>query len=269
MSEASAGDVLQRMDRVLEDLPGGRARLRQGRPLLDTDRSRPRWRCSRRSCSSARRSEWPTGESWEALVSKLDAAMRFTGMPNVWWMPIQTRTEMLATGVRSPLGIQVLGPDLRGHRPRGAPDRGGAAGGAGHAQRLRRADRRRPLPRLRRRSRRGRALRPERRGRGGRDRDRHRRQDGRPRPSRGASATRSPCATPATFAPASPTSSGCWSRRRTARRFRSASSRASSRATARRCCATRAGGSTRTSSPTPSGRSPTTSTTRAGWSPSG
>jgi Cu(I)/Ag(I) efflux system membrane protein CusA/SilA len=34
-------------------------------------------------------------------------------MPNVWWMPIQTRTEMLATGVRSPVGIQVLGPDAR------------------------------------------------------------------------------------------------------------------------------------------------------------
>jgi Cu(I)/Ag(I) efflux system membrane protein CusA/SilA len=33
-------------------------------------------------------------------------------MPNIWWMPIQTRTEMLATGVRSPLGIEVLGDDL-------------------------------------------------------------------------------------------------------------------------------------------------------------
>src|SRR5262249_34945696 len=58
--------------------------------------------------------EWPPGESWEALVGKLDASMRFTGMPNVWWMPIQTRTEMLATGVRTPLGIQILGPDLDG-----------------------------------------------------------------------------------------------------------------------------------------------------------
>jgi Cu(I)/Ag(I) efflux system membrane protein CusA/SilA len=33
-------------------------------------------------------------------------------MPNIWWMPIQTRTEMLATGVRSVLGIKVYGPDL-------------------------------------------------------------------------------------------------------------------------------------------------------------
>ncbi len=39
--------------------------------------------------------------------------MQFAGMPNVWWMPIQTRTEMLATGVRSPLGVLVLGPDTK------------------------------------------------------------------------------------------------------------------------------------------------------------
>jgi Cu(I)/Ag(I) efflux system membrane protein CusA/SilA len=60
------------------------------------------------------RSQWPKGEDWDELVKKLDEAMQFTGMPNVWWMPIQTRTEMLATGVRSPLGIQVLGPDIQG-----------------------------------------------------------------------------------------------------------------------------------------------------------
>jgi Cu(I)/Ag(I) efflux system membrane protein CusA/SilA len=39
--------------------------------------------------------------------------MQFAGMPNVWWMPIQTRTEMLATGVRSPLGVLVLGSDTK------------------------------------------------------------------------------------------------------------------------------------------------------------
>ena len=41
--------------------------------------------------------------------------MQFAGMPNVWWMPMQTRTEMLATGVRSPLGVLVLGRE-RPHR---------------------------------------------------------------------------------------------------------------------------------------------------------
>jgi len=39
--------------------------------------------------------------------------LRIPGFPNIWWMPIQTRTEMITTGVRSPVGIKVLGPDLK------------------------------------------------------------------------------------------------------------------------------------------------------------
>ena len=57
-------------------------------------------------------SEWRDGMTWDALISEMDAAMQFPGMPNIWWMPIQTRTEMLATGIRSTLGIKVFGPDL-------------------------------------------------------------------------------------------------------------------------------------------------------------
>ena len=58
------------------------------------------------------RSEWRKGLQWDDLVKQMDQKLHFPGMPNVWWMPIQTRTEMLATGVRSPLGIQVFGDDL-------------------------------------------------------------------------------------------------------------------------------------------------------------
>ena len=57
-------------------------------------------------------SEWRDGMTWDRLISEMDAAMQFPGMPNIWWMPIQTRTEMLATGIRSTLGIKVFGPDL-------------------------------------------------------------------------------------------------------------------------------------------------------------
>jgi Cu(I)/Ag(I) efflux system membrane protein CusA/SilA len=42
----------------------------------------------------------------------MDQALSFPGMPNVWWMPIQTRTEMLSTGIRAPLGIKIYGDDL-------------------------------------------------------------------------------------------------------------------------------------------------------------
>jgi len=51
--------------------------------------------------------------TWEKLVSEMDEKLQFPGMANIWWMPIQTRTEMLATGIRSNLGIKVFGPDLK------------------------------------------------------------------------------------------------------------------------------------------------------------
>jgi copper/silver efflux system protein len=58
------------------------------------------------------KSEWRDGLTWEALLQELDQRMQYPGMPNIFWMPIQTRTEMLSTGIRSPLGIQVFGDDL-------------------------------------------------------------------------------------------------------------------------------------------------------------
>jgi Cu(I)/Ag(I) efflux system membrane protein CusA/SilA len=58
------------------------------------------------------KAEWRPGLTWEALIAEMDAKLQYPGMPNVWWMPIQTRTEMLATGIRSPLGILVFGNDI-------------------------------------------------------------------------------------------------------------------------------------------------------------
>jgi Cu(I)/Ag(I) efflux system membrane protein CusA/SilA len=57
------------------------------------------------------RSQWRHGVTWDSLVQEMDAKLRYPGMPNLWWMPIQTRTEMLATGVRSQLGVKVFGDD--------------------------------------------------------------------------------------------------------------------------------------------------------------
>ncbi|HSG64830.1 MAG TPA: CusA/CzcA family heavy metal efflux RND transporter, partial [Gammaproteobacteria bacterium] len=57
--------------------------------------------------------QWREGLTWDGLIAEMDRAVRIPGMPNIFWMPIQTRTEMLATGIRSSLGIKVYGPDLR------------------------------------------------------------------------------------------------------------------------------------------------------------
>lgn len=56
---------------------------------------------------------WRSGMTWDLLLDEMDAKLRIPGFPNIWWMPIQTRTEMITTGVRSPVGIKVLGSDLK------------------------------------------------------------------------------------------------------------------------------------------------------------
>jgi len=51
--------------------------------------------------------------TWDKLLAEMNQNVRFPGMANIFWMPIQTRTEMLSTGFRSNLGIKVFGPDLK------------------------------------------------------------------------------------------------------------------------------------------------------------
>ena len=58
--------------------------------------------------------QWPRGMTWEKFLAELNMNLRTPGMANIFWMPIQTRTEMLTTGFRSALGIKVFGPDLQG-----------------------------------------------------------------------------------------------------------------------------------------------------------
>src|SRR3989441_369757 len=56
--------------------------------------------------------QWRPGMTWEKLIAEMNEKMKTPGMANIFWMPIQTRTEMLTTGFRSILGIKVFGPDL-------------------------------------------------------------------------------------------------------------------------------------------------------------
>jgi Cu(I)/Ag(I) efflux system membrane protein CusA/SilA len=58
-------------------------------------------------------SEWRPGMTWDALIAEMDEKLTLPGMANIWWMPVQTRTEMLTTGLRSNLGIKIFGPDLK------------------------------------------------------------------------------------------------------------------------------------------------------------
>ncbi|MGA2963922.1 MAG: CusA/CzcA family heavy metal efflux RND transporter [Candidatus Korobacteraceae bacterium] len=55
----------------------------------------------------------PDTISTEALVSKMDRALRLPGVTNAWTMPIKARIDMLSTGIRTPVGIKIYGPDLK------------------------------------------------------------------------------------------------------------------------------------------------------------
>ena len=107
------------------------------------------------------REQWRPGMTLEKLQADMDAQLQFPGFPNVWTQPIRNRLDMLLTGIKTPVGIKILGPDLERDSAARRRDRAGAAAGAGHAQRVRRARRAGLLHRHRHRSRRDRAARAD------------------------------------------------------------------------------------------------------------
>ena len=58
------------------------------------------------------RDEWRDGMTSEKLRAELNRTVQYAGLTNVWVMPIKTRIDMLATGIKTPVGIKVAGPDL-------------------------------------------------------------------------------------------------------------------------------------------------------------
>lgn len=59
------------------------------------------------------RDQWRSGMTTEKLKKELDSLVKFPGLTNAWVMPIATRIDMLATGIKTPVGIKVAGPDLK------------------------------------------------------------------------------------------------------------------------------------------------------------
>lgn len=58
-------------------------------------------------------SEWRDGMTVDKLIQEMDKALQFPGVSNAWTMPIKARIDMLATGIRTPVGVKVIGPDLK------------------------------------------------------------------------------------------------------------------------------------------------------------
>jgi Cu(I)/Ag(I) efflux system membrane protein CusA/SilA len=112
MSVTEAQRILQIQDRVLRGFPEvERVFGKAGRATSPTDPAP--LSMVETTVVLKPESAWRPGMTFEKLKDEMNDALRIPGMPNIWTMPIRNRIDMLATGVRTPIGIKVLGPDLK------------------------------------------------------------------------------------------------------------------------------------------------------------
>jgi Cu(I)/Ag(I) efflux system membrane protein CusA/SilA len=111
MSIAEASRLMQVMDRELKSFPEVASVFgKNGRAETPTDPAP--FGMVEATVVLKPRDQWRPGMTWDRLVAEMDRKLHYPGMPNIFWMPIQTRTEMLSTGIRSPLGVAVFGDNI-------------------------------------------------------------------------------------------------------------------------------------------------------------
>jgi Cu(I)/Ag(I) efflux system membrane protein CusA/SilA len=110
LSAAKAGELLQLTDRMIRTVPEvahvfGKA----GRADSATDPAP--LEMFETTVTFKPRDQWRPGLTPEALRAELDAAVKVPGLSNLWVPPIRNRIDMLATGIKSPVGVKIAGPD--------------------------------------------------------------------------------------------------------------------------------------------------------------
>ncbi len=111
LSAAKAGELLQQTDRLIRTVPevagvfgkAGRAESATDPAPLEMFETAIRLKP---------REQWRPGMTPDKLVEALDRAVQVPGLSNIWVPPIRNRIDMLATGIKSPIGVKVSGPDL-------------------------------------------------------------------------------------------------------------------------------------------------------------
>jgi len=111
LSAGKAGELLQQTDRMIKAVPEvARVFGKVGRAETATDPAP--MEMIETTIQFKPRSEWRAGMTTDKLVEELDRSVKVPGLSNVWVPPIRNRIDMLATGIKSPVGIKVSGPDL-------------------------------------------------------------------------------------------------------------------------------------------------------------
>ncbi|MGH8444116.1 MAG: efflux RND transporter permease subunit, partial [Solimonas sp.] len=111
LSAGKAAQLLQQTDRILKSFPevqrvfgkAGRAETATDPAPLEMFETTIRLKPG---------NEWRAGMTTGKLIAEMDAALKIPGLGNVWVQPIRNRIDMLATGIKSPVGVKVSGPDL-------------------------------------------------------------------------------------------------------------------------------------------------------------
>ncbi len=113
LSSGKAAQLLQQSDRMIKSVPEvahvfGKA----GRAETATDPAPIEM--FETTVTFKPRDQWRPGMTMDRLRAELDAAVKVPGLTNLWVPPIRNRIDMLATGIKSPIGIKVSGPDIEG-----------------------------------------------------------------------------------------------------------------------------------------------------------
>jgi Cu(I)/Ag(I) efflux system membrane protein CusA/SilA len=111
LSADKASQLLQQTDKVLMQFPEvERVFGKVGRAETATDPAG--LEMFETTIKFKPRSEWPSGKSQDQLIEEMNAALQIPGLSNLWVQPIRNRIDMLSTGIKSPVGIKIAGPDL-------------------------------------------------------------------------------------------------------------------------------------------------------------
>nr|WP_294888163.1 efflux RND transporter permease subunit [uncultured Limnobacter sp.] len=111
LSVGKAAELLQQTDRLIKTLPEVESVYgKAGRAETATDPAP--MEMFETTIQFKPKDEWRDGMTADMLVDELDKIVRVPGLTNIWVPPIRNRIDMLATGIKSPVGVKVTGPDL-------------------------------------------------------------------------------------------------------------------------------------------------------------
>src|ERR1700759_2672010 len=111
ISVTKAAELMQMQDRIIKSFPEVASVFgKAGRAETSTDPAPPEM--FETIINLAPKGQWRPGLTIDGLISEMDKALQFPGVSNAWTMPIKARIDMLSTGIRTPVGVKVIGTDL-------------------------------------------------------------------------------------------------------------------------------------------------------------